>query len=113
MDGGVCEAHCAVCHQKSASGLPGQFARLAGRVAEIATTEAGRRYLIEVVSFDLSGRVEVDGAAIVGAMPPFASLSDSEVAVVLNYPIRLNRPASKDRKPVSVAASEVKELRGR
>jgi mono/diheme cytochrome c family protein len=107
----IFDANCAVCHQKGAVGVPGQFPRLAGRVRAIAATAAGRRYLVEVVSFGMAGRVEVDGVAIMGVMPPLGTLTDDDVAVVLNYLIGLQGPDKSKAKPGHITASEVKTAR--
>jgi hypothetical protein len=55
------DAHCALCHQRAAAGAPGQFPRLAGRVAAIAANPDGRAYLVGVVRNGLSGSLELSG----------------------------------------------------
>jgi cytochrome c553 len=109
----VYDTNCALCHQKAGAGLAGQFPRLAGRVSEIATSAMGRRYLIEVTLFGMAGKVEVDGAPIIGVMPSFALLSDDDLASVLNYIAHLEGPTkTKTRgKALSITASEVKAVR--
>jgi mono/diheme cytochrome c family protein len=107
----IFDANCAVCHQKEGVGVPGQFPRLAGRVGAIAATEVGRRYLVEVVSFGMAGRVEVDGVAIMGVMPPMGMLSDDDIAAVLNYLIGLEGPGKGKAKPARMTATEVKAVR--
>lgn len=89
----VYDTNCALCHQRAGAGLAGQFPRLAGRAGEIAANEAGRRYLIETTLFGMAGKVEVDGASIVGVMPSFSLLSDDDLASVLNYIVSLDGPA--------------------
>lgn len=111
-DSRVYDANCALCHQKAGVGVTGQFPRLAGRVAEIAATEAGRRYLIEVALFGMAGKVEVDGAAIIGVMPPLASLSDEDLATTLNYLVALNAaPKAKTRATPSIQPADVAKVR--
>jgi mono/diheme cytochrome c family protein len=105
----VYDAACAFCHQKGAVGLQGQFPRLAGRVDVMAANPAARMYLIQTVMFGSSGKIEVDGASFMGVMPPFASLSDAEIADVLNQLIRLAGKPAKRVKPISV--EEVKAVR--
>jgi mono/diheme cytochrome c family protein len=95
-DGGALFAqNCALCHQAGATGLPGQFPRLAGRVAAISTHPEGRVYLADVLTYGLSGGVKVDDQQIVGLMPPFAVLPNDVVADILNYVQSLgDRPKS-------------------
>jgi mono/diheme cytochrome c family protein len=77
--------NCALCHQKGATGLAGQFPRLAGRVGAISASPEGRAYLVDVLTYGMAGQVTVDGAPILGAMPSFASLPDDQVAAILRY----------------------------
>ena len=77
--------NCALCHQSGGTGLPGQFPRLAGRVGQIGAQESGRRYLIDVLTYGLSGSVTIDDQEIIGVMPPFSMLSDDSVADILSY----------------------------
>ena len=109
----VYDSNCALCHQRAGVGLTGQFPRLAGRAGEIATTEGGRRYLIEVALFGMAGKVEVDGVPIIGVMPGFATLPDEELASVLNYIIALEGQTKSKRKgkPPSIGAADVKDVR--
>jgi mono/diheme cytochrome c family protein len=84
--------NCALCHQAGATGLAGQFPRLAGRVAAISTHADGRVYLADVLTYGLSGTVKVDDQQIIGLMPPFAVLSDDVVADILSYVQTLGDP---------------------
>ena len=87
----IFNANCSMCHQLGALGLPGQFPRLAGRADKIAATAAGRNYLEHVVLFGMIGSITVDGTPIVGGvMPPFASLSDRDLAEALDYIVSLD-----------------------
>jgi mono/diheme cytochrome c family protein len=79
------DAHCALCHQRAAAGAPGQFPRLAGRVAAIAANPDGRAYLVGVVRNGLSGSLEVDGVVFTGLMPAFPQLQSDELASIFNY----------------------------
>jgi hypothetical protein len=69
----------------------------------MAAQPDSRAYLIDTVLFGLAGKIEVDDAPIVGVMPSFASLSDDQLAAVLNYLIRLGAGATKKVKPVAPA----------
>ena len=87
----VFNANCSMCHQLGATGVTGQFPRLAGRVGHIATTAAGRHYLERVVLYGMMGDITVDGTPIVGGvMPSFASLSNDDLADALNYVVSLD-----------------------
>jgi mono/diheme cytochrome c family protein len=107
----VYDKNCALCHQKGGAGLSGQVPRLAGRVGKIAATDAGRRYLINVVLFGMAGKVDVDSAAIVGVMPSFASLSDDDLAAVLNYVTHLEGGQMSSAKSGIVNAADVTGVR--
>lgn len=105
----VFEKNCLMCHQSGGAGLPGQFPRLAGRIAAISAKPKGRLYLIELLTYGMTGTVHVDGQDIMGLMPPFAHVSDDEVAAVLNYLQGLGDPPK--TAPVSFTAAEVHAAR--
>jgi mono/diheme cytochrome c family protein len=90
-------ARCALCHQKGAVGVHGQFPRLAGRIGPLATFAQGRRFIEEVVIFGMAGRIEAAGDTLVGVMPAFSSLTDEELAGVLSYLAALDPPANVKR----------------
>lgn len=94
-------ANCALCHQASREGLVGQFPRLAGRIEPLATSPAGRRYLIAVVLNGMAGKIVADGKTLVGVMPPFASLADADLASVLTF---VTRPRSGKGGPIFTAS---------
>jgi len=103
----IYNANCALCHQQSAEGLPGQFPRLKGRIGPMLAQLESRRYAIEVVLNGMAGSIDLEGTRIVGVMPPLRTLSDRDIASVLAYVAGLN--AVHYAKPVSVA--EVAEVR--
>src|ERR1700675_3987471 len=82
---GLFTQNCLMCHQTGGVGLPGQFPRLAGRIAAISSQSKGRAYLIDVLTYGMAGKITVDDESIVGLMPPFAQLSNDDVAGVLSY----------------------------
>ncbi len=102
------DGQCSVCHQRAAVGAPGQYPRLAGRVAVIAANPDGRAYLVEVVRNGLAGAINVDGATIVGLMPAFAQLQAEELATILNYLTSLGTTPS--AKADRFTGTEVKRL---
>jgi len=99
--------YCAMCHQSGATGLAGQFPRLAGRVGRISRKAAGRAYLIDVVSYGMVGQVTVDNEPIIGVMPAL-QLSDDDAASVLSYVAGLGMPS-----PTTITAAEVAAERAR
>jgi len=99
----VYDATCGLCHQARAAGLKGQFPRLAGRVDLMAANPEARVYVIQTVLHGLVGKIEVDGASIIGVMPPFESQRDAAVASVLNYLIGLGGAGAKKVKRITAA----------
>jgi hypothetical protein len=89
-------------------GAPGQFPRLAGRVATIAGNPDGRAYLVGVVRNGLSGSIKVDGVMVAGLMPALPQLQVQELASILNYVTSLE-PAP-TRKPQRFSGAEVASL---
>jgi mono/diheme cytochrome c family protein len=102
--------NCALCHQTGATGLPGQFPRLAGRVSAIGSHPEGRAYLIDVLTYGLSGTIKVDGEEIIGLMPPFATLPNDAVADVLSYVQLLDAPKAA---PKAISEQEVAAARAK
>jgi mono/diheme cytochrome c family protein len=106
--------NCALCHQSGATGLPGQFPRLAGRVRSISSAEKGRGYLIDVLTYGLAGTIRVDDQPIIGVMPPFASLPNAVIADILNYLQTLGdktKAAPKSFSEKEVAAGRAKDAK--
>lgn len=81
----VYEASCAACHGFAGEGLTGAVPPLAGNVPGLLAVDGGRDYLVKVVLTGLSGEVEVLGRRYDGLMPPWAHLSDQQVADLLNH----------------------------
>jgi mono/diheme cytochrome c family protein len=94
--------NCALCHQSGGVGLAGQFPRLAGRVAAISGKPEGRAYLIDVLTYGLSGNITVDEQPIMGLMPPFSQLPDDTVADILSYVQTLGDAPARTPAPFTV-----------
>lgn len=110
--GAAFNTNCAMCHQLKASGVPGEFPRLAGRAAKIAATAAGKSYLERVVLFGMIGSVTVDGTPIAGGvMPSFASLSDEDLADALNYIVSLDDSGRLRRQGVTFKSADIAAAR--
>ncbi|MEX2542266.1 MAG: c-type cytochrome [Trueperaceae bacterium] len=76
---------CQGCHQAEGQGMAGVFPPLAGNMPRLHNAEGGREYLIDVLLHGLSGQIEVNGETYNGSMPPWTSLSDEQIAAVLNH----------------------------
>ena len=85
---------CAACHQRDATGLGNVFPPL----ADSDFLMADRERSIRVVLAGLSGPIDVNGRRYDGVMPPFANLTDHEVANVLTY-VRSSF-GNEDREPI-------------
>jgi len=105
----VYDSTCALCHQTAGAGLKGQFPRLAGRVDRMASDPEARAFVIHTVLHGLAGRIEVDQTSINGVMPSFETLSNKDLASVLNYLISLGGTAARKVKPI--APSEIAAAR--
>ncbi|AQS86870.1 cytochrome c-552 class I [Neoasaia chiangmaiensis NBRC 101099] len=103
----VYDGNCSACHQNDASGSPGQYPQLKGRVDKIAGSADGRTYLAHVLLNGLHGSIEAAGNNYAGLMPSFNSLSDDQIAAVLTYVSALG-----DTKPApDFTADDIRELR--
>ena len=76
---------CAACHLATGQGVPGAYPPLNGRVAAIASNAEGRRYLVAVPTFGLSGKLTIGSIDYRGVMPRQGGLSASDLAGILNY----------------------------
>jgi len=81
----VYAANCAACHQAGGTGLAGAFPPLAGHVPDLLKAADGRSYVGKLLLFGLEGEISVNGNAFAGAMPAWQTLSDGDIAAVLNY----------------------------
>lgn len=110
-EGAKVYAACQGCHQADGAGVPGAFPPLARHVPAILAAPGGRAYLPLVVLGGLQGPIVVEGVAYNAPMPAFASLSDAQVAAVLNHVASSwgNAALLKGFKPYT--AEEVRALR--
>lgn len=93
---------CQACHQAGGVGAPGLAPPLVSPVIKNAAARQ-KDYPAMVVTKGLTGSlVLADGAAITGAMPPQPTLTDADVAAVVNYLFHLNH-ASGSIKSADVA----------
>jgi mono/diheme cytochrome c family protein len=81
----VYTTNCAACHQAGGTGVPAAFPPLAGHFPDLLKQTDGRSYVSKVLLFGLEGAISVNGNNYAGAMPPWGTLSDNDIAAVLNY----------------------------
>jgi mono/diheme cytochrome c family protein len=81
----VYAANCAACHQAGGTGIAGAFPPLAGHVPDLLKPADGRSYVGKVLLFGLEGEISVNGSNYAGTMPAWQTLSDADIADVLNY----------------------------
>ena len=84
-DGAQIYGRCAACHTRTGAGVPGAYPPLGADFRTLATTAAGRRYLVLVVIKGVIGPITVDGKPFRGVMPAQTGLDDAAVAAVLNH----------------------------
>lgn len=65
--------------------MPSAFPPFDARIGRWAATEAGRDYLVGVVSNGLFGMIDVSGTRYVGAMPQMRHIDAAEIANALSY----------------------------
>ncbi len=106
-------ARCAICHQANGEGIPGMYPPLANSIGRFAGLERGRQYLVQVVSFGITGPISVHGQTYDGVMQSWPQLSNEEVAEVLNQVLNSFNAAllPKDFHPLQ--ADEVKQIRAK
>jgi len=112
--------YCAMCHQVTGLGLPGQFPRIAGRADQIARSAKGREYLCTLVLYGMTGKVTIDGNSFVGVMAPLGQLSDQDLAAALNHVMQFGKTKVRpftaaevkaQRRPTPLSLTEVYEIR--
>lgn len=102
---------CATCHLANGTGVPGAFPPLAGRIAPIASTPEGRRYLVSVPTYGLSGELTVGGTLYRGFMPRQDGLAAEDLAAILNFLATGLDDAKASAKFKPFTAAEVEKIR--
>jgi mono/diheme cytochrome c family protein len=102
---------CAVCHGPQAAGIPGTFPSLHEQVVGFAKSEAGRDYMIMVVTSGLMGELNVAGVRYNNVMPAQSGLSEADVAAVLSF--LASGLGKNEQGTAAVSASDVKDARAR
>lgn len=116
----VFNTYCAMCHQVTGQGVPGQFPRIAGRADLIARSAKGRQYLCTLVLYGMTGRVTIDGNPLLGVMPPLGQLTDQDLADALNHVMHFGKSKVRpftaaevkaQRRPTPLSPTEVYQMR--
>lgn len=81
----VYTANCLACHQATGQGVPGQFPPLVGSEWVLTGDWHGDNHLAMILLHGLSGPIQVLGDTYNGAMPPWKTLSDQQLAAVITY----------------------------
>lgn len=78
----VYQANCSSCHQADGKGLAGAFPPLAGN----PNVTGDPAKVIHIVKFGLTGKIDVEGHAFNGIMPPWGSqLSNADIARAVTH----------------------------
>jgi len=77
--------NCVICHQATGLGVPGQFPPLVGSEWVLGGDWHGDNHLVKILLKGLQGPVQVKGETYNNAMPPWAQLTDEQIAGVLTY----------------------------
>jgi mono/diheme cytochrome c family protein len=78
------DTNCSGCHQRSGRGIAGGFPPLARHAPQLLA-QKGSAYMARVILFGLTGAIEVEGTPYSGVMPSWSSLSDAEIAAVIDH----------------------------
>jgi mono/diheme cytochrome c family protein len=73
--------HCSACHQPTGLGIPGAFPPLAAS----GQVNGQPAILAKIMLLGVTGKLTVQGSIYTGQMPPFAQLSDAEIAAIGSY----------------------------
>jgi mono/diheme cytochrome c family protein len=78
--------NCAVCHQQTGLGVPGQFPPLAGSEWVLSQDWHGDNHIVNIVLHGFQGVVTVKGEQFNNVMAPWGKvLKDEQIAAVLTY----------------------------
>jgi len=79
------QKNCVVCHRTNGAGTPGLAPPLQTNPGAFAESPEGRKQLIWTVLFGMYGDVVINDRHYNFKMPIFGTLSDAEIAAVLNH----------------------------
>lgn len=102
--------YCAACHLTGGEGVPGAFPPLKDRIGPIASIPEGRDYLILTLKVGMIGTITIDNMPYSGAMPAVPSMTDQQLADVMNYVVRTFNKKTVKRKWKPFTAKEIAEV---
>ncbi len=76
---------CASCHMANGQGNPGVFPPVANWAGHFVKNEEGRAVLVHIAAFGMQGQISVQGKNYSGFMPPYAQLSNAQIADLFNF----------------------------
>lgn len=103
------DGKCVVCHQAGGKGMDGLAPPLVEYPGKYAASDEGRKHLGTTLLYGMFGPIKVKEKNYNFKMPSFASLSDAEIADVLNYVVFDLNAAHGDAKPFD--AAQIQALR--
>ncbi|CDY75435.1 Methylamine dehydrogenase light chain precursor [Caballeronia glathei] len=103
------DGKCVVCHQAGGKGMDGLAPPLVEYPGKYAGSDDGRKHLGHTLLSGMFGPIKVKDKNYNFKMPAFASLSDAEIADVLNYVVFDLNAQHGNAKPFD--AAEIKALR--
>ena len=103
--------HCAACHQMGGVGTPGLAPPLLNTLGPQLSSPKAVQYFCRVVVAGMVGRITVQGEPYNGAMPAFASLSDDDLAAVLDYVVNDLNSSVKPPALVSPTSADISKAR--
>lgn len=95
--------NCAVCHQAGGKGQDGLAPPLTDYPGKYSTTAPGRTQLTATVVHGMFGEIKVHDKSYNFKMPSFASMSDDDLAQLLNYVVFDLNPQHGSAKPFTAA----------
>jgi mono/diheme cytochrome c family protein len=104
------DTKCAVCHQAGGKGMDGLAPPLVEYPGKYAESKVGRAQLGHTVLYGMFGPIKVRDKTYNFKMPSFTTLSDAEIAEVLNYVVFDLNAQHGAAKPFD--AAEIHTLRG-
>ena len=77
----IYDRNCKVCHQANGQGIPNFYPP----IVNTKHSKGDKDYLVKVLLYGLSGKVEIEGKTYNGVMANYRNFSDEDIAAVLNY----------------------------
>ena len=105
---------CVACHRPDGAGIPGNFPSLNKNIDTLASSEAGRAYLVLVVSNGLRGKLVTGSGSFNGVMVRQAGgKSSTDIADMLNYVLTSFYPKTDIAKFTATEVQTINDANGR